>query len=206
MTVDVLKDPFVAVFNPNNAKLSQLGLLGAFSLSNCVQSVVPVRLINISPCKINVNKDLVVGEVSVYNEEKIDDSDGIMQISDSDMNLDHLNPIIQSIAQNNTLNSEQNDHVFQLIRKNKSFFSTLSADIGFYSKIKHQINIKKNVPLQKILSKVPMHVEEWVDGQVKDLLKKGIIRASCSAWSVPIVVEKRNLVTTVFALTTKVLI
>jgi len=60
-------------------------------------------------------------------------------------------------------------------------------DLGLNCNVKHEINIKKHCPIQQVVSKVPLNVEEWVDKQVENLLQQDIIRKSSSPWSAPVV-------------------
>ena len=78
-----------------------------------------------------------------------------------------------------------------LIRKHSKCFNQDKRDLGFCSRIKHEINVKKDAVPQQTYHRLPLGMEERVEVEVKELLNKGIIRESKSSWNSPIVVVKK---------------
>ena len=208
MYVAVNRASFIGMFEPCQSKLTKYGLLGASAIVNCVDNSIPVRLLNVSDSSVTVNSNFVVGmlsECSADNNDEtftkfrsnkhvkmITDSFGKnADLSSSENNI-HVKNIIDSIENNANFSSCQKQDVVRLVEKHSALFSFEKNDIGFVPHIEHEIIIKENSPCQQIHSRVPVHVEEWVDNQVNDLLKQGIIRESHSPWSAPIVVVKKK--------------
>jgi len=188
MKVDVKRPSFDCLFEPKRDKLLQLGLLAATSVGKCVNSSVPVRFLNSNYEKVDLNKNLSIGCLSELDisQNKSTKDELIKE------NYNHLDEILSSIKENRNLNNVQKERTLNLIKKYSKLFSAHNHDIGFCPQVEHEIQIKEHAPCQQIPSKVPIHVEKWVDDQVDDLLKKGIIQESNSPWSAPIVVVKKK--------------
>ena len=193
MSVLIKKTPFVGIFEPFHSKLSSYGLIGASAVVNCTEKCVPVRLMNVSDSIVNVNSELVVGKLSECKVGNVDKSCNFLTSNESNSTTrNHMKVIIDSLNNNENPSPSHKKEIFNLLDKYSSLFSTEKNDIGFVPDIEHDIIIKENSPCQQIHSKVPLHVEDWVDKQVSDLLNRGIIRESHSSWSAPVVVVKKR--------------
>ena len=65
------------------------------------------------------------------------------------------------------------------------------SDLGFCSMVQHEIEIKKDATPKQDYHRLSLGLEERVNNEFKELLDKGIIRASDSPWNAPIVVVKK---------------
>jgi hypothetical protein len=113
----------------------------------------------------------------------------------NDPNGMELEEALESMIKRNTshLNENQLVIVRKLVCKYKSLFSWNNTDIGKAVGIKHTIDTGNSPPLSQPMRRIPIHQQEEVDTQVKQMLEMGVIEPSMSPWNCPVVlVEKRD--------------
>lgn len=185
---DIVGDKFGS-FCPDNNKLGNLGLVAANSIAYCVNKQVPVRLVNVSDKGIKLRKNFVVGTFNIENENEY--LGNVNVISRTKVDND-FNALLNNVQSNTFLGDKYSREAIHLLRSYKDVFSQQKFDIGYSKIVKHEINIKENSPVQQIVGKVPLNLEDWVDEQVKNLKDRGVIRESNSPWCAPIVVVKKK--------------
>ena len=80
-----------------------------------------------------------------------------------------------------------------LLQEFADIFSIDKNDIGLTDVVQHEIDTGLEKPIACPYRRVPMPLEDKVEGMVQDLVNKGIIRPSDSPWNAPlVVVPKKN--------------
>lgn len=102
-----------------------------------------------------------------------------------------LHSIIDNLKSNDALNKNEKMISTNLIMDHVQCFTRDKSDLGFCSKVQHEIEVKKDAKPQQIYHRLPLGLEERVEAEVKHLLERGIIRESDSPWNSPIVVVKK---------------
>jgi len=181
------------MFCPLKDKLVRLGVIGAQSVSIAKNGLIPVRLINASDREQKFCKNYICGtfEIELDNTKK-HHHEIVNSLEAHAKTADDLTKIYDTINDFSWLNEDQKQHAVSLIKKFECIFAKDKNDIGFCTDIEHEIKLKENAPVQRINSKVPYNVEEWVDRQVEQLRSANIIRESSSPWAAPIVVVKKK--------------
>jgi len=178
------------VFYPFKLKLAKLGIIGAQSVSYCVNGFVPIKLCNIGDKETTLYKNTTIGEFEI-NFGK-DGKEGYIRMLNETNDGSCIDILLDKVDKNEILNEDQKSTAKNLLKMYSSVFSKNKNDIGFCDLVKHEIDLKTNSPVQQVVGKVPLHVEEWVDRQVENLKDLGILRDSVSAWSAPVVVVKKK--------------
>jgi len=178
-----------AVFYPLKEKLSSFSLAAARSIVKCNGGFVPVRLCNLSNKNVVLQKNIKVGIIEFINEEK-----DCLQVVDavSKKEKSDLLKLKDKIIDQNHLSLQEKQEAMELVDHFQNVFATNKSKIGYCDAVKHRIDLKNNAPVQQVVSKVPINVEDWVDQQVEKLKESGVLRESTSPWSAPIVVVKKK--------------
>jgi hypothetical protein len=58
--------------------------------------------------------------------------------------------------------------------------------------VEHKIITGEAQPIRKAQYRVPFALRQEMENQVKDMLKKGVIRESSSPWSAPVILEPKK--------------
>jgi len=177
------------MFLPDRKKLASLGLLAAQTLCVCKENKVPTRLMNFSDETIMLNRGTKIGYFEVMNSPNKQAHVNTINVQD---NGSPLIDLFDKVERNSFLSQTEKAKAKEIFKKYKSVFSANKKDLGLHCDIKHEINIKENAPIQQVISKVPINVEEWVDQQVENLLNQNVIRKSTSPWSAPVVVVTKK--------------
>ena len=90
------------------------------------------------------------------------------------------------------LSHQQKIKAKNLLAQYDDAFASNKHDYGLCTQLKHEIDLKPNVPVQQIVGRIPINVENWVEEQVQHLKEKNIIRDLKSLWSAPVVVVKKK--------------
>ena len=72
-------------------------------------------------------------------------------------------------------------------------FSLHEDDLGYTSLVQHRMDTGDHTPIKQSPRRLPFSQRETVSSLIDDMMKKGIIQPSASAWASPIVlVPKRD--------------
>ena len=83
--------------------------------------------------------------------------------------------------------------MYDVLWNNKELFYTEgSLEIGCTSKVKHEINTGDAQPVRKNPYRLDHALKPVIEGQVNDMLKKGIIVESSSPWNSPILMVRKK--------------
>lgn len=123
-------------------------------------------------------KKLVNPAIFLANNEKIIDQN-------DDWNLEkdiHVGPLDQ----------HEHDMFQQMLAENNDVCAKNQMDIGRTSILKHTINTGDAYPEAKTFYESNPVKTEFIRNEVKEMLKKGIIRPSTSPWAAPVVIVKKK--------------
>ena len=85
------------------------------------------------------------------------------------------------------LGSDDRERVVKLLFKYQDVFSSGEFDIGRTTWVKHSIDTGDATPIRQALRRQSPKQRDEVERQVQELLAKGLIQASDSPWSSPVV-------------------
>jgi len=192
--VDCMNVDKEGTFSPFKCKLAKIGIVGAQSLAVCKNGLIPIRLFNLKENVVNLYKNTLLGKFEVFqNNDNLDLNEKSIHLIDSnDSFMNFSNIIDEKIMKNSNLNDDEKSIAKKTLYEFQDIFAVNKHDYGLCNRVKHEINIKPNTPIQQLIGKVPLNVEQWVDDQVNNLKAKGIIRDSVSPWSAPVVVVKKK--------------
>ena len=101
--------------------------------------------------------------------------------------------------ENENLTINQQREIDNLIKENKSRFVTNISETGQSTKVgrtnvtQHKIDTKNADPIRRNYYRTTRDEQEFIDGEIKKMLKEGIIQESDSPWASPaILVKKAN--------------
>ena len=71
-------------------------------------------------------------------------------------------------------------------------FSRGETDLGRTPLILHEIDTGDAKPVKKHPRRIPLHLQQEVTENLKQMLDNGIVRPSCSPWAAPVVLVKKK--------------
>ena len=86
------------------------------------------------------------------------------------------------------LSSEQTKQCIELLQKHVTVFSQGEGDLGCTTLVEHEIPIVDDGPVRQRYRRLPPSQYEQIKTHIQELLDRGVVRASCSPYSSPIVV------------------
>jgi hypothetical protein len=90
------------------------------------------------------------------------------------------------------LDQDQHESFQQLLLDNGDVYAKNQMDIGRTAILKHTINTGNAKPLAKTFYEVNPVKKTFINNEVQEMLKKGIIRLSVSPWAAPVVIVHKK--------------
>jgi len=90
------------------------------------------------------------------------------------------------------VSEKQRAELIQILRKYAYVFSKGELDLGEMSLAAHQIDTGDARPMRQTLRRQPHHLLDKINENVRDMLKAGVIKPSCSPWTSNLVVVAKK--------------
>ena len=91
------------------------------------------------------------------------------------------------------LDKDHKEQVARLIQKHDVVFSKTPYDVGCCDKVPHKIHIVDSIPISQPYRRVPPRDLQEVRTLLQNLLDRGIIRQSSSAYASPVVLVRKKM-------------
>ena len=160
--------------------------------------VVLLRCLNTSAQTIKLPAGTIVGQLLTVEDKDIQHADvqeGSKQIQRQKL-CDQLPSHLQELFKKVCASIKEFDKqlvVARLLEQYQDIFSTGEMDIGLTDLVKHDIPVLPGtVPIKQPPHRLGPEKEAEVEKQVADMLKKGLIEPTTSAWSSPVVLVRKK--------------
>ena len=178
------------LFQPLTHKANDKGILVATAIVKPSQSIIPVRIFNVSCDKVKLNAETLIGTVELCSTQKPEIKVNKISISSQSDKL-HLKQLVNSVKTNHNLSDTQKARTVSLINNYGHIFSSNETEVGYCSDVFHEIITPDVPPIHSRPRRIPSGLEEKVDEEINRLLEGNIIRESKSPWNSPVVVVKK---------------
>ncbi|XP_055998786.1 uncharacterized protein LOC125664117 [Ostrea edulis] len=153
------------------------------------QERVPLRLMNLSSSNKTFQPGTVVGKLSPISEMV-----AVLCTKKAANNTQEMPKHIQELFDSSTKNlgCHEKDMARDLLIRYSDLFSVTDEDVGRTSIVQHKIDTGTQQAIKQAPRRLPFHMQKEVEEHVSDMLKRGIIEPSQSAWSSAIVLVKKK--------------
>ena len=103
---------------------------------------------------------------------------------------DHLSPLLEEAAEHITL--DQENMVRKLLCKHADVFAKPGGSLGCTTLIEHEIRTTTERPIREKFRRYSPHHRQLIEQEIKELLQKGVIEPSRSAYNSPLVLIKKK--------------
>ena len=110
--------------------------------------------------------------------------DGGKQESDPSL-VDHLQRLVKAASASEEVQA-------QLEQLLNDWSSVCTDSLGHTTVVRHGILTNDEVPVRRRAYRMSLEKQQYVAGEIKDMLRKGIIRPSTSPWAAPVVLVKKK--------------
>nr|XP_034331590.1 uncharacterized protein LOC117690875 [Crassostrea gigas] len=153
------------------------------------QERVPLRLMNVSATNRTIQPGTVVGKLSPVSEmEAVQCSIGAANCNKEIPK--HLQELFNSSTK--VLGNHDKGKARDLLIRYSDLFSETDEDVGRTSVVQHKIDTGNQPSIKQPPRRLPFHMQKEVDEHVSDMLKRGIIEPSSSAWSSAVVLVQKK--------------
>ena len=161
------------------------------SLGTVNKGVIPLRVCNSSRAPVNLHAGTTVGEAEVLPEHPV-----IAVVSDEIMTAEAVDrgdsdKAIMDLVNRTNLPDKEKETVRQSLQRLQAVFS-FDGELGRYEDQLFNINTGDAAPIRSMPRPVPHHKKIEVDRQLDEMLRRGLIKASNSAWASPILMVKKK--------------
>ena len=152
-----------------------------------VNGMFQITILNSTQTDVILNNRHIVGSLSTANEivARIDPS---AQDDIANVKLES----IDDIAMGENLSEEQKNKIKKLVTDYKDIFAQNPKNPKRTVMMKHKIVTGDALPVKSKIRRTAAAWEDYIDGQVKEMLKHDIIRPSCSPWNSPLLLVKKK--------------
>ena len=148
---------------------------------------IMVQVMNVSPSAVKVYGGVQLGEFVAQNDLLLLENSNVAASVSSDnksagvkLNLDHLE-----------VSEKEKQKLRNLLDRFGDLFVSENGELGRTSVVKHSITTSGR-PIRQPMRRQPESLKRNVNEEVEKMLSKGVIRASSSPWSSPVVMVKKK--------------
>jgi len=162
------------------------------------RSFIPAKFTGIKVPVLNtekrsqvIAKDTDLGEVQVV--EVIDEVKNVEENptkSLSPLEKDAIDKILEKMPEDMT--EEQRQKVQDLLVKYRNFISTGDHDIGRTDLVEYRIDTGDSRPIRQPLRRYHFQHLDWIDKEVEEMKKHGIVEPAASPWASNVVLVKKK--------------
>ena len=161
---------------------------------------VLVRCINTGPASLNLRAGTTIGLYTPVEENHIYPGDSkTTPIAPPPPHANEPLPVpphledLYSQAAQNCQTSLQRQQISQLLNRYSDVFSSCDTDVGLTNLVQHSIpTLPDTQPIRQPPRRLGFEKDQEVEKQVHDLVEKGMVTATDSAWSSPVVLVKKK--------------
>ena len=100
---------------------------------------------------------------------------------------------LQKKSKENKWSVEEKEKLRTIMKQYIEVFAKTKMDVGHTTVVKHKIDTQGHEPIKQRPYRIPHHLREIANKEVKDMLDKNIIKPSNSPWAAPVVlIQKKN--------------
>ena len=204
------------LFEPDNAVLKELGLSSSESLLTAGPGgklLIPLQ--NHRHCTVDIGEQLSVGKVRVVDMDQVKPLTSLCadecEVSDdggcegdvmeeSEVNAVRIGGGDRRGSLRKVLNIPGEDLEPAQVKELEEFLSSFDDvfsldedDLGHTSLVRHQVDTGDSPPIKQAPRRIPFSRRQVVADLIDDMMEKGVVQPSTSAWASPIVlVPKRD--------------
>jgi hypothetical protein len=174
------------------------GVIVAAVLATNTSSIVPVRVMNPNGVqkKIKAGEEVALyQEVDIMNGEQISTRSRIRKVAlDEEVDLSEWTPELQQLYEDSLegCNKDEREVLKRLLNNYQDVFSSKDDPLGRTGLVQHRIQTVDHPPIKQRPRREPIGMQNTVQKEIKDMLEKGVIEPSQSAWASPVVLVKKK--------------
>ena len=135
----------------------------------------------------NVNIIPSGNEIRVEKTEVVSDK---AENFSKDLDTDNSLPNVDLSSFDGT--TEESEKIRDLLKKHESIFMKKGEPLGCTKTVRHTITTVDEIPVSQPYRRIPPHLVEEVRNHLNELLQKGVIQESSSAYGAPIVLVRKK--------------
>ena len=167
------------------AVTNSLNVIVASSICSGTTSTFPCRLLNHTNNEIRIQKDHILGSVSVLTQEaEVNTTNKIKTETEANKHYEF------NIDRENLTDSEY-DQFNSFLQDNIDVFAFDKSQLGSSDIVEHTIELENPKPIRCAPYRTSPETKQEIEKHVKEMLKNGIIRESNSAWAAPVILVKK---------------
>lgn len=181
------------MLEPSSSLPKHCDVLVARVVCRVEQGLLPVRVINVTNDALTLKSGMKVGtlftDIEVGEEvEQCGDTEGetVLQPWTVETLMSQFGVDDRGFSQGEL------KAIRQLFQQNISVFSRGETDLGRTHLTPHKIDTGDAKPIKMHPRRVPLHLQQEVAHNLKQMLADGIISPSCSPWAAPVVLVKKK--------------
>lgn len=188
----LLPQHYEGMVEPFSLMLPSCDVLVARVVCKVEEGVVPVRVVNVSDDHCVLKQNMKIG--TFFPDVEVGDSALTTEpndpISSLPLTVDYL--VSHFGLREQKFDSIQMRAIEDLLHRNLFVFSKGDTDLGRTHLASHKIDTGSAQPVKLPPRRVPLHLQQDVAEQIKQMQDNGIIRPSCSPWAAPVVLVRKK--------------
>ena len=179
------------MLEPLPALSKHCDLLVARVVCKVEKGTLPIRVINVTNDALTLKKGMKVG--TLFTDIEIDGVGGCMGEGEDIVQPWTVDSLMSQFGvESKGLSPEQTQAAKQLLHRHLPVFSQGETDLGRTHLTMHEIETGDARPLKLPPRRIPLHLQQEVTDNLKQMLDSGIIRPSCSPWAAPVVLVRKK--------------